>query len=269
MIDHLFKSPSRLSQYFKSTILCVLLIAFVARAHAEQAIPVWTYYPSAPFITAQGQGLSYDFIQLLNEYSQQNGQLNQYHFELKPLPRTRINRNLAEGIPGMVLFVNWAWMGDKNKTEYLWSGVILTDRNEIASRSTGKQPIRIEYEYPDSLKGMVFGGVTGRFYKGLEGKFKSGDIIRRDVRQEELNLDLLLRGRIDFTSISSSVLNYKVREKGIQGEIHYSSTPLISYTRHLLITKTLASLAPEIESFVSSLEGNPKWHAIKRKYAVR
>lgn len=257
-----------IQRHFKMLLCWVALLSFSVNIHAEE-VSVWTYYPDAPFTTADAEGLNYDFIQLLNKYSLNHDQLRQYQFKLNLIPRSRINRNLKDEVPGIVLFVNWVWMGDKGKSKYLWSDAVLTDRNEIASRAQGQTPNRINYDNVDLLKGLTFGGVTGRIYKGLEDSFKSGEIKRQDVREEEQNLDLLLHGRIDITSMAASVLNYKLQVKGIQDQIYLSPTPLISYTRHFLITRHFANLEPYINQFISSLKDNPEWHQIKQKYAVR
>ena len=101
----------------KHTAAIWLLAIFCSQVFAaEQVIPAWSYYKNPPFVTAEQQGLTYDFIELLNKYSQ-----GKYHFDLGLLPRTRIDKHLANKDIGIVLFVNWLWMGDKQKTKYLWS----------------------------------------------------------------------------------------------------------------------------------------------------
>ena len=266
---HLLKSLMRFTGFLLKGLSLWLLCATISVADAQHDITVWTYYSDAPFITQEEHGLSYEFIDLLNHYSLTHEGLKDYHFKLELVPRKRLNRNLSDNVPGMVLFVNWSWMGDKNRTKYLWSDEIIYDRNEIVSRAQGKHPNRVNYLDESSLKGLVFGGVSGHFYKGLEDAFKSGDIIRLDVRNEEQSLDLLLRERIDITSVSSSVLNFMLRSKGIESEIYISPIPMISYTRHLLITQHYKNLESDINQFISSLKHSPEWHGIKQKYAVR
>jgi polar amino acid transport system substrate-binding protein len=239
------------------------LLLLSSTVQAREQIPVWTYYTSSPFITGEGTGLSYEFIALLNRYSK-----GKYHFELTPLPRTRINRHLEDGRPGLVLFVNWAWMGDKDKTKYLWSPALLSDRNEIVSRAFGKPPNRIEYSGPASLEGAVFGGELGRRYKGLEASFADGSIIRRNARREQQNLDMLVLGRIDVTSGSASTIRYQVNQKGLKDKLYFSPQPLFSYTRHFLIAPQLAPLSPFLSRFVTQLQQDPDWTRIKKRYFV-
>lgn len=250
-------------QHIAFLISGFLLYTYSTCGLAQTTIPVWTYYPSPPFITGQKQGLSYEFIDLLNEFSK-----DQYSFELKYLPRSRLNRNLEAELPGLVLFVNWSWMGDKQKNKYLWSQKILSDQNEIVSRVEGKKPIKINFDGAKSLQGFIFGATSGRKYKGLESAIKKGDIIRQDARKEEQNLNLILRERIDFTSAAATVLRYKVKELGLQDKLHFSKTPMSSYTRHMLITKKLSHIKPLIDQFIDSLDGNSQWQSIKEIYSV-
>lgn len=255
---------ARLRRVGKCSVLAfVMTLLAHQQARALETVPVWTYYFSPPFITAYQRGLSYDFIDLLNQFAK-----GQYRFEIEPLPRTRINRNLEDKLPGIVLFVNWEWMQDSDKTKYLWSDPILSDRNEIISRRHGTPPIKIEFNGAESLKGMVFGGLTGRQYKGLEKAFERGDIIRRNVRNEEQNLALLLRDRIDVTSSAATVIRYKIKVTGLQNLVYFSAQPHFSYTRHLLITPQLAKLEPLLNEFIISLDQNPSWQSIKSRYAV-
>ncbi len=241
----------------------MLLFSSIVNAAPKQ-IDVWTYYTAPPFITAEGEGLSHDFIALLNRHT-----AGQYQFNLQVIPRTRINRHLKDELPGLVLFVNWIWMGDKQKSKYLWSPAILSDRNEVASRMRGKVPTQIHYKGADSLKGLVFGGELGRKYKGLEEAFKDGTISRRDARREQQNLDMLVHGRIDVTSAAATVIRYKVRSKGMEDEIFFSPTPLFSYTRHLLVTPAIKEVMPVLERFIAQLAGSQEWQQIKERYAVQ
>ena len=241
-------------------VLCLLAMPLAA---AEREVEVWTYYTSPPFITAEGEGLSHDFIDLLNRHF-----ADRYRFKLKVLPRTRINRNLESDQPGLVLFVSWIWMGDPDRTKYLWSPIILRDRNEVISRASGKAPTQILYQGPESLEGLVFGGELGRRYKGLQAAFESGQITRRNARREEQNLDMLVRGHIDVTSIASTVARSKIQKKGLEGQVHFSPNPLTYYSRHLLLTRPLSELEPLLADFVNQLEQLPEWQRIKASYAV-
>ena len=247
-------------------LICVFLFCQLNHTLAaadEINVPVWTYYTSAPFITGKNSGLSYDFIKILNKYTK-----GKYVFSLEILPRTRINRNLKNNIKGIVLFVNWSWMQDPDKSKYIWSESILSDQNEILSRKDGKNPTKIIFTNVSALKGNIFGGVRGHRYKNLEASFENGDVIRKDVRSVGQNLELLLRERIDFTTSNASVVRYAIKHKNLEDKIFLSPRPLFSYTRHLLITKNLKEIESDINLFVNSLNSNTEWGEIMDFYAV-
>jgi len=256
--------PINVKVHFISIGFCILLLLPNTYLSAVENIPVWTYYPSPPFITGNQKGFSYDLVNLLNQYSK-----GLYQFELKLLPRTRLDRLLKENVPGMVLLVNWSWMDDKNQTKYLWSLPLLNDRNEIISRQYGKPPLKIDFNGKESLSNTVFGGISGHQYLGLESAFKTGQIKRRDVREDEQNIELLLHERIDVTTLASIVIHYQIKQKSIQDKIYFSPTPLFSYTRHLLITKKLKYLEDFINQFIMNLEKKPEWQELKKRYAIQ
>ncbi len=65
---------------------------------------------------------------------------------------------------GLVVWVNPAWVGDPQRERYLWTFPVMRDTNELIS-SIDKP---ITYRGPDSLKGLVFGGVEGYRYQGID-----------------------------------------------------------------------------------------------------
>ena len=247
-----------------SSLLPILLLITSLASAAPKEVDVWSYYTTPPFITAEGEGLSHEFIALLNRTS-----ADSYHFNLRLIPRTRIDRHLQEGSAGAVLFVHWSWMGDQDRSRYLWSPAILSDRNEVASRMQGQGPTQIHFDGASSLAGLTFGGALGRKYKGLEPAFADGTITRRDTRREEQNLDMLLHGRIDVTSAAATVLRYHVHAKGLEDDIFFSPTPLFSYTRHLLVTPAIKEVMPLLTRFIESLPHNPDWQQTMQRYAVQ
>jgi polar amino acid transport system substrate-binding protein len=243
----------------------VFLISIVTsqKLYAQQTIPVWTYFSSPPYITAYQQGLNYDFIELLNRFAK-----GQYQFELEPVTRARIKRNLQENISGTVLFAERDWVGDSGETRYLWSLPILHDRNEIVSRRHGKPPIKIYFNGARSLEGMVFGGLSGRHYEGLEHAFREGDIVRKNVEDEEQNLAMLMRGHIDVMSSVGSVVHYKIKVTGLENSVYFSPRPHSRYTRHVLITPDLKNIEVLVNEFILGLEQNVEWRSIKKKYVL-
>lgn len=236
---------------YHTIILSVCLGAlFTSNIFAQtKEIQLWTYYTFGPFVTSREnnsvkQGLILDLAKLLEKRS--NGK---YRFMLSVFPRKRLYEYISRGQQAMVLFVNPAWMQDKAKTKCLWTSKILTDRNEIVSRISGKDPKQIIYNNVESLKGMVLGGVIGRRYKGIDDAVKNGEIERIDVVGEDQNLKKLLAGRIDFITAPESMLKYLIQELNLEGQLYFSPNPLFTYTRHFMVTRDLKDLYEFMENF--------------------
>jgi polar amino acid transport system substrate-binding protein len=177
----------------------------------EKVIPAWTYYEFGPFITSRGKGLTYDFTELLNRSLQKAG----LRIKVAVYPRKRLEKILTKR-QGIVLFVNPIWMHDREKTRYLWSPPLLSDRNEILSRMNGPSPTKIVYEGVESLNGLRMGGVLGRSYKDIDDAVNRGNIIRDDASKESQTLKKLVMGRVDFMTSSGSLIRYLVKDMGLE-----------------------------------------------------
>lgn len=221
-------------------------------------IQVWSYYESRPFKTDDSQsGLSKDFVAFLNE--QANGQ---YLFKLDIIPRVRLNYYLKKQQPGVVLFVNWSWMGENAKQKYLWSHPILHDRNEIVSYH--KDPI--QFNGADSLKGLTFAAIRGRRYLGLDELMEQDIIHRRFVYNESSVLMLIASGRVKVTSMARTHLLPHIKKHQLQGKLFLSDKPLFKFTRHIMTTKELPRVHKFIQEVTQDIKGEVKWQAILEKY---
>jgi polar amino acid transport system substrate-binding protein len=246
--------------------VCVLGIAFLiavcplpSRAE-EQFVSVWSYYGFPPFITSKNQGLSHDLVELLNERGQ-----GRFRFELRLLPRKRIDLLLSDSVTGIVLFVNPSWMGLRNLQKYEWTPSLFSDRNVIVSNVARK----VDFTGPESLAGLTLGGILGRKYEALDELVDAGLIKREDATSEQSNLLKLCEKRIDFTTGPETMLRPLVESLCIEKHIYFSPTPLFQYTRHILISDASPALSEFIVQFVRGLPTNPKWIAIKDKYKLR
>ncbi len=154
-------------------------------------------------------------------------------------------------------------MQDKKQDKYLWGPAILEDRNEIVSRADQK----IEYDgTAASLEGLSFGGIVGRRYLGLMEAMERKEIIREDSWGEVQNIKKLLKKRIEVTTMPKSMLDYFMKNMQLQTKLYISTTPISSYTRHLLVTKQLQVEHGFLSKFVESLSNNSEWQDILRKY---
>ncbi|MEH6348165.1 MAG: transporter substrate-binding domain-containing protein [Bermanella sp.] len=220
------------------------------------AIQVWSYYESLPFkINEAGEGLSQDFVDLIN-------QQNKFQFKLEIIPRVRLDYYLSQKYKGMVLFVNWQWMGKEAKQSYLWSTPLLHDRNEVIS--SVKSPV--EYSGPNSLVGKSFAAIRGRKYTGLDKLLEQDKIHRQFVNNEGSALLLINSGRVQTTSMARILLIPHIQKHKLQGKIFVSDTPLFAFTRHIMTSKSLPKVHDFIQGVVIGLDQNPQWQAILKKH---
>lgn len=240
-------------------VLCILILFYVNLSAKQKHITVWNYYLSPPFMISHDQGLVYDFVDLLNS------EQNKYVFHLKSIPRAQLNKLLEQKKQGVVLFVNWTWMGKNAKEKYYWTSPILKDQNEVIS-SVNKKVI---YLSPNSLKGLVFGAIRGRKYKGLEKYFKTGEITRYNVDNEKQVLSMILKNRVDVTSQPRTIVMSLSSKMDIEKQLYFSPTALFSFNRHLMVTKELDYIHEFLNNFTVSLSSSEKWQNILNRYNLK
>ncbi|WP_420794578.1 hypothetical protein [Thalassomonas viridans] len=156
-------------------------------------------------------------------------------------------------------------MKDKAQTKYLWGPEIIADSNVIISRM--ERPVMFDGT-AQSLHGLVFGGVRGHYYVGLEEAMRQNLIHRIDARTEVVSIKRMLAGRVDVTSVPVSTLNYFMNSMPISGQIFVSPKLLFSYSRHLMLTKGMVEEHEQLKKQVLALAGNKNWQAILKKYGL-
>lgn len=238
---------------------CAFLFSFNVHAK-KQVITVWNYYLAPPFKISKKEGLAADFVALLNK---ELG--NILEFKLVSLPRARLNKYLARKQQGVVLFVNWAWMGKDSKTKYLWTPTLLKDQNEIISSIHKK----VFYKNPASLKGLKFGAVRGRKYKGLQELMINGEIKRLDLNAEKQVIKMIVDQRIDVTSQPHTIALSLINSLKVKKQIFFSPTPLFKFNRYIMVTPQLKEAHIQLSRLVTNLEKNADWENILDKYDLR
>ncbi len=209
----------------------------------------------APYQTPNNQGFTAEFIQLLNRHTP-------YSFELELVTRKHLDKFLADGEQGAVLFANPSWFGKGAENKYHWTPMILTDRNEVISSRLKK----IQYDGLGSLSGLMFGGVLGRKYHDLEEAFVAGDVSRYDVADEKEVLKLILGGRVDVTSIPRSMALQLVKTVPNGQQLFFSDKPLFNFSRHIMLTNELGDVHGELARFIATLAHNSEWQNLLKKY---
>ena len=230
-------------------ILVVFCLFFASPGLGKQIIPAWNYYLYPPFITEHKQGLVYQFINQLNLYSDK-----QYKFRLKNIGKKSVDKRLAQGRQGIVLFVNEQWM-ESSENIYLWSEPIMKGENVLISNIAN----RVEYNDLSSLAGLRLGGIFGRQYKGLDGLVKNKLITRYDVSTEQDLLNLLVYRRVDIINMPRLVSEKLIQQLDLGHQVYVSSKPLYRFTRNILITNELPHIKKHINQFILTLKEEPDW----------
>ncbi len=234
-----------------------LLVSVLSANQSTQVITVWNYYQSPPFAISKNEGLAIDLVNLLNKKLQ-----NKFIFKLTTLPRSRLNQLLEVDKQGIVLFANWIWMGKDSKNKYLWTPALIQDRNEIISSINKK----IIFNNPESLKGLKFGAIRGRKYKGFKELFANNEIKKYNLNRERQALEMIVMNRIDVTSQPRTIALSLIKDLGIEDKIFFSPKPLFSFTRYIMISKELKNLHIDLSLIIQNLEKDDEWKIILEKY---
>ncbi|PJG58773.1 substrate-binding periplasmic protein [Aeromonas cavernicola] len=242
-------------------VWCALLIyCLLSSCVSAQTLRLYDYHQHPPFNTDDNTGLSHDLVAYLNEKLQGEPRL-----ELWLVNRARLAQEMADPVfNGMVAWVNPAWVGDPAGERFLWSRPIMHDTNELLSGLATP----ITYHGPESLKGKSFGGIEGYRYQGIDEAVAQGTLVRHDAKKVKTNLNLLMRGRIDATSVNGSALGFFISSAPYQGAFFVSPLPQSRFTRHLLLAKSHATLQARLNIIADRMESDPVWQAILAKYHI-
>ena len=237
--------------------MLIILSQFSYGAETKM-VRVLSYYEIVPFKITDTQGLSFDLIAQLNAASPPSLQ-----FTLQHLPRNRINNALTSDEGLIVLLVNPAWFGDKEKTRYFWSESLFQDGNDVVSLITNP----ISYTGIESLKGKKMGALLGRKYGLIDKAVEDGDILREDVNDLGRNLRKLNAGYIDFTILSRTWSAYLINSQFLHGK--FKRSPFKDFTRHLLMSHSLKPHVKFITDWVNSLNHSEQWQLTLKKYGIK
>ena len=223
-----------------------------------ETIRLYDYHQHPPFNTGVDAGLSRELVKYLNEKLG-----GEPRIELWLVNRARLALEMSDpDFDGLVVWVNPAWVGDPQRERYLWTFPVMRDTNELIS-SIDKP---ITYRGPDSLKGLVFGGVEGYRYQGIDEAAAGGELVRHDAKKVKINLDLLVRGRIDVTLVPGSALAFFTHVPAYEGKLFVSPFPQSSYTRHILVPKSRPELHATLNDIAEQMDRDPRWHKVLESY---
>jgi polar amino acid transport system substrate-binding protein len=230
-----------------------------ASSNVPQIIPVYTYHTHPPFIIETERGLSYDLAVYLSDKSKER-----FHFIVKPMSRPRVNKMIAESKTGIVPWVNPAWFKDKQEKKNLWAkGSLMEDGNSLISHHKRK----VVYGGPQSLDGLVFGGVKDHTYVGIDDYIKAGNNLRRvDAGNHVDNFRKLAKQRIDVTITPLSGAEYLIKKEGLQDQLFISPMLHSQYKRRVMIINRQVGLGAFVDTLMEEMVTDPQWLKIMLSY---
>ena len=216
----------------------------------ENTIRLYNYKNLPPFVTAPGQGLTYELVDYLN--SKFNGS---YRFVLFNLPRNHLNKLLDNNFKGMVPWTCAAWHGDPNETIFQWTPGFFNDYNSILSLA--KSPF--EYEGPKSMAGHTMGGILGFFYLFLDDMARNNEFKRVDVSNVLEIFKRLQSHRIDTALVTGSTARYLLAQNKMAGEFHFSKKSHQDFTYQMLCSGLQDEQIKQIKRVVANMPNDPDW----------
>ncbi|MBF0160996.1 MAG: transporter substrate-binding domain-containing protein [Magnetococcales bacterium] len=248
-----------------------LLHVFSAAQADPRKIDLLTYHNHPPFVTEQAQGLSYELLNLLNQQAP-----DRFLFELRILPRNRLNVQLADWLQGRcakekqpachedwgVLWVNPAWgFSAGPEKRFLWIPMV-KDSNAIISRRQDPVP----YNGPESLFGKRLGGIRGHTYLGIDTAVQANKITRLDGDSERDNVLKLVKHRVDVILMPSSTIHYFLTQDAeltpLASELYIAANKHQSFIRHTMLPPG----QKELEQLFKTLQEEGAWQKIMRQY---
>lgn len=251
-----------LGRKFTALALFALGVGF---ALAQPSVPAYNTYLAAPFVIDGKGGLAADLVAYLNRKL-----IGKAVFELQVLPRERFNQTVIKdaNFKGVVLFLNPGFVGDLDQTKFAWTAAFMADGNEIVSPTSQ----RVEYDGPDSLKGLALVGVRGHKYAGLEERFGK-DIKRADLDNELQVLKMLASERADVAVMASSMYRYLLQTYGVSdgliGKLHLSATQHLKFDRFMFTAAGNTVLHQQLAAVATHMPKDPTWIAILAKYDLK
>ena len=249
-----------------SFFLQIFMIAPVAAvdgetvtANSPELIFLNTYHTHPPFFIEENKGLSYDLATYLTAKAD-----GRYKFVVKAMSRLRVNKTIAEAESGVVPWVNPVWFKDVEEKKYMWTkGALMEDGNAIISHRENK----VIYESPQSLRGMIFGGVRGHVYQGIDDYIQeSKQLVRVNAENHIDNFRKLTKRRIDVTLMPTSGAHYLIKRENLGDTLYISPGPHSRFQRRAIIINNRTDILQYLEEILAGLDNNQEWKKIMESY---
>ena len=226
----------------------LLILSLLASPLQAETIHIYSYHNHPPFVTGKGKGLTYELADILRREAG-----GEYSFEVKILPRPRLNTRIKHWISGqcqqqkctdnwLIPWVNPKWGFIKGpRDNYLWHELFY-DSSSVLSHTDNP----IDYQGPASLIGKTIAGMRGHRYIGVDKLVAEGEIRRVDGNKERDNLMKVLMQRVDATLLPTSSANYFLRNdqsiKPSADKIILSDVKQQTFYRYIMLPETRQDL---------------------------
>jgi ABC-type amino acid transport substrate-binding protein len=251
----------RLTRCGAGLLLLVALILSASNplAATPERVAVYTYHTHPPFITGEQEGLTFDLAKYLSEKS-----AGRFDFQAVSVSRPRLNERIEKPDAMIVPWVNPAWFKDVEETRYHWSErPLMEDANGIISHSDRG----LIYEDPSSLAGLLFGGIRGHIYTGIDDFIRNSETTRRvDADNHLANFKKLTKGRIDVTLTPESAARYLIKEHSFSEELYLSPKPHSRYSRRMMVPNGRSDIMAFINEVLAASRDDEAWSRMFERY---
>lgn len=234
-------------------LLCFFIAIIPTCGETNETIQLFSYHNHPPFVTGPNQGITFDLAKSLTMSA-----AGARTFQVRIVPRNRLDLELAPWIQGQcpapstpnpqcpdswsVLWVNPSWgFGKTSANTFRWLQ-IFEDSNAILSLKESP----VNYQSPESLKGLRFGGIRGHRYLGIDDLVTSGDIQRIDGDHERDNILMLLLKRLDAILLPTSTTHYFLTKDDVLREsadkVYMAPQRHQRFWRHFMLPSTRKDL---------------------------
>lgn len=242
------------------------IVLLLSKAACAELIVAYNSYLFPPFLNDDHKsGLAPDLIDYLNHRLPAL-----YRLRLENVPRARLTKRVlnlqGEKFAGIALFLNPVFAGDVDKSRYLWSRPLTSDRNLLIFQAPLKWPI----VSLDSLDGLHFSGIYEHRYPGIDDRVNAGRLWRENAASEPLNLAKVAAGRVDFTLTNQSNFDALMKLNRFENELVTVPVPgQAVFNRQILVGRQNTPLLHELDKVIAHMPADPEWKLIASKYALR
>lgn len=258
-VSRLFASKHKI--WCASLLFFIVIISSISHPSiaAPEIVIIYTYHTHPPFITGENEGLTFDLAQYFSDKSDQR-----FDFRVVSVSRPRLNKLIETSEAMIVPWVNPAWFKDNEETRYLWSkNSLMEDANGIISHMDRS----LVYEEPSSIAGLVFGGIRGHRYTGIDDFISHSKTTRRvDTDNHLSNFLKLSKGRIDVTLTPESAARYLMKDSKIGDQLYLSPKPHSRYSRRVMVPNARIDILAFIDEVLDASQEDESWSQMFLRY---